>query len=210
MISPLLFLMYINDLPNASKFRSALFADDTYLCLSDTDINNLQIRVHAELQNINFWQRENKLSLNYNKTNFTLINKHPHKTVEYDFILKQCKQLSRIDSVKYFGVHLDIKLNWYPHKKHISLQLERCSGLFYCIRNLVPNHILLTLYYSLVHHRIQYGIILWGSTFKSVLRELEVRINNIVWTTTGRRKLDHVTPLIKQPKLLKLNDIYQF
>ena len=130
MISPLLFLMYINDLPNASKFQSALFADDTYLCLSDTDINNLQIRVHAELQNINFWQRENKLSLNYNKTNFTLINKHPHKTVEYDFTLKRCKQLSRIDSVKYFGVHLDIKLNWYPHKKIFHCNLSDVRDCF--------------------------------------------------------------------------------
>ena len=73
-LGPLLFLMYINDLPQASKFQTTLFADDTYLCLSDTNINNLQIRVNAELQNTNFWFRKSKLSLNYIKTNFMRIN----------------------------------------------------------------------------------------------------------------------------------------
>ena len=77
-LGPLLFLMYTNDLPQASKFQTTLFADDTYLCLSETSINNLQIGVDAELQNINFWLRKNKLSLNHNKTNFMLVNEHRH------------------------------------------------------------------------------------------------------------------------------------
>ena len=209
-LGPLLFLMYINDLPQASKFKTTLFADDTYLCLSDTNLNNLQIRVNAELQNINFWLRKNTLSLNYNKTNFMLINKHPHKTVECDFNLSiNDLGLSRTDSVKYLGVYLDDNLNWTPHVKHLSLLLARYSGLFYRIRNLVLKYILLMLFYSVVYSRVQHGIILWGSTFKPVLRELEVRLNNIVRTITGSRKFDHVTPLFKQLKLLKLHDIYQ-
>ena len=140
-----------------------------------------------------------------------LINKHPYKTVECDFTLSiNDAVLSRTDSVKYLGVYLDDKLNWIPHIKHLSLQLARCSRLFYRIRNLVPNHILLMLCYSLVRSRIQYGIILWGSTsFKLVLRELKVRLNNIVRTITGSRKFDHVTPLFKELKLLKLHDIHQ-
>ena len=64
-------------------------------------------------------------------------------------------------------------------------------------------------YYSLVYSRIQYGIILWGSTCKSVLRELKVGLNDIVRTITGSRKFDHFLPLFKQLKLLKSHDIYQ-
>ena len=65
------------------------------------------------------------------------------------------------------------------------------------------------LYYSLVYSRIQHGIILWGSTFKSVQRELERKLNNIVRTITGSWKFEHVSPLFKQLKLLKLHDIYK-
>ena len=84
-----------------------------------------------------------------------LISKHPHKTVERDFTLSiNDAVLSRMDRVKYLGVYLDDKLNWTPHIKHLSLKLARYSGLFCRIRNLVSNHILLMLYYSLVYSRI--------------------------------------------------------
>ena len=82
-----LFLMYINDLPRASKFRTNLFADDACLCLSDPDMCSLQNRVNTEPKNVDAWLRSNKLSVNYSKTNFMLIKKHPHKKVEYDFRL---------------------------------------------------------------------------------------------------------------------------
>ena len=61
----------------------------------------------------------------------------------------------------------------------------------------------------MVHSRVQYEIILWGSTFHSTLRELEVRLNDIVRTMTGRRKFDHVSPLYKNLSLLKLQIIYK-
>ena len=81
-----------------------------------------------------------------------LINRHPHKTVECDFNLSiNDAGLNRTNSVTHLGVYLIDKLNWTPHIKHLSLQLARYSGLFYRIRNLVPNHNLLKLYYSLVY-----------------------------------------------------------
>ena len=95
-----------------------------------------------------------------------LINKHPYITIECDFILSiNDAVLSRTDSIKYGGAYLDDKPNWTPHIKHLSLQLAQYSELFYPIRNLIPNHILLMLYYSLVYSRIQYEIILWRSSF---------------------------------------------
>ena len=81
--------------------------------------------------------------------------------------------------------------------------------MFYRLRKLVPPYILRTLHCFVVHSREQYGIILWGSTFHSTLRELEVRLNDIVRTMTGRRKFDHVSPPYKNLSLLKFQDIYK-
>ena len=51
-LGPLFFLMYINDIPNSSEFDTTLFADDTYLTLSDSNLENLEKRVNKELQNV--------------------------------------------------------------------------------------------------------------------------------------------------------------
>ena len=56
---PLLFLLYVNDLPSSSNFKTTLFADDNLLQLSDCNIKKLEKRVNNELNKINVWLRNN-------------------------------------------------------------------------------------------------------------------------------------------------------
>ena len=64
-LGPLLFLIYINDLPLASNLLTKLFADDTCLAFSAANISDLQITINLELKKIQNWLTGNKLSLNY-------------------------------------------------------------------------------------------------------------------------------------------------
>ena len=75
-LGPLLFLFYINDLPNASNFETTLFADDTNLHLSHININSLQSRVQQEMMKVSKWMISNKLTLNYKKSCYMLISKN--------------------------------------------------------------------------------------------------------------------------------------
>ena len=77
-LGPLLFMLYVNDLPQVSEFSTTLFVDDTYLALSDKSSASLETKVNTQLQNIDIWLRRNKLSLNYSKTTNLLCNKHPY------------------------------------------------------------------------------------------------------------------------------------
>ena len=72
-LEPLLFSIYINDLPKASKFETRLFADDTTLFLSNDNLKTLNKNVNYELLNIEVWLNANKLSLNYSRTKYQLI-----------------------------------------------------------------------------------------------------------------------------------------
>ena len=54
-LSPLLFLLYINDLPFVSQMNTNFYADDTYLIMSDLNLTSLQNRINIELKNIDFF-----------------------------------------------------------------------------------------------------------------------------------------------------------
>ena len=75
----LLFLLYTNDLPSATKFKVNLFADDTNLTMSGNKAKQLESDINNELINIDNWMRENKLSINFSKTEYTLISKKKKK-----------------------------------------------------------------------------------------------------------------------------------
>ena len=63
-LGPLLFILYINDLPLASEFSTTLFADDAYLILSHNNLLEPEKKVNIHMHHINNWMCQNKLSLN--------------------------------------------------------------------------------------------------------------------------------------------------
>ena len=73
-LGPLLFLLYINDLPNClSNYQSRMYADDTHLTYAGFSADNIQPCLLDHLVNISNWLIANKLTLNMTKTKFILI-----------------------------------------------------------------------------------------------------------------------------------------
>ena len=68
-LGPILFLLYVNDLPNVSNFKTTLFADDANLNMSHSSIQTLQLLVNQEIIKVDEWLKNNKLTLNYKKSN---------------------------------------------------------------------------------------------------------------------------------------------
>ena len=63
-LGPLLFLIYINDLPQNCNLNVLLFADNTNI----TSIGNSRAEISLELAKINNWLKSNKLVLNLERT----------------------------------------------------------------------------------------------------------------------------------------------
>ena len=75
-LGPLLFLLYINDLPNISKILNFyLFADDTNIYYESKSLNEIEKTVNKELDKLYLWLNVNRLSLNLDKTNYIIF--HP-------------------------------------------------------------------------------------------------------------------------------------
>ena len=113
-LGSLLFLLCINDLPQALKlFDPIMFADDTNLFYSGKDIHSLFNTVNNDLSNISHWFNSSKSSLNADKTKFTLF----HKVRQRDNILLvftklkiNNKLIKRVDHIKFLGVLFDENL----------------------------------------------------------------------------------------------------
>ena len=71
-LGPLIFLLYINDLPIATNFSASLFADDTTLSKSSNNLTELIMNCNDELDKAAKWFQANKLSLNIDKTNYMI------------------------------------------------------------------------------------------------------------------------------------------
>ena len=79
-LGPLLFFIYVNDLPNASKLlRFYLFADDTSIYFDSDSLSTLQKIVNRELKEVRKWLEANRLALNISKTNYVIFHS-PAKT----------------------------------------------------------------------------------------------------------------------------------
>lgn len=70
-LGPLLFLIYINNLPRTiNSFANSIFDDDTSFIISNTDLQEFKHNINVVLQETNNWFLSNLLTLNYNKTHF--------------------------------------------------------------------------------------------------------------------------------------------
>ena len=172
-LGPLLFLIYVNDLPNVSKkFKLYLFADDTNIyCDCDTPANFAQM-ANKELKYVRRWLDVNKRSLNISKTNYIIFHATAMKIPTDVSIKFGRKLLTKAKYVKFLGLLLDENLSWKFHLSELSKKLARTCGIFFKIRCLLSTSTLILLYNTLFLPFLQYGIIVWGQTFASYLEPL--------------------------------------
>ena len=111
-LGPLLFLIYINDLPHATIFFSVLFADDANMFDSSKDINGLITNINTELGKVCKWLYANKLSINVSKTHFMAWSPRKAKLEDLGPITLNGQEIDRVTETKILGIILDESLSW--------------------------------------------------------------------------------------------------
>ncbi len=208
-LGPLLFLIYINDLPIVSKkLKFYLFADDTNIYCEDKYLPNLIKTVNKELKLVMKWLNANKLSLNIEKTNYILFHSSSID-IPSDIIIKIGKKhIKRVKFIKFLGVLLDENINWKNHLNELSKKLARLCGMFFKIRSFVPLDTLICLYNALFLSFLQYGITVWGSTCTTYIDPIFKLQKKVVRAISFEPYNSHSSPIFKDLKILKLSDIF--
>ncbi len=188
-LGPLLFLIYINDLPGCSKLCAYLFADDTPLLAKNANLNKLFSDVNEEFRKVVYYFRAHRVVLHPDKTTFMLfstanadtvnnkiyIDNNNYAEAHYNPDLKSAiRCVNNLDAakVKFLGVLIDPNLNFCFHIKAISAKLS--SALFHlrAVKSMLLQKALTALYYSLYHSHLIYAVRIWSSTAPSIIKEL--------------------------------------
>ena len=210
-LGPLLFLIYINDLPNVSSMLSFfLFADDTNIYFEAVDLNTLTQTINKELSKVKSWLDCNKLALNIDKTNFVLFHS-PRKIIPDQINIKfGYKKVSRAKYVKFLGVLLDEHLSWKYHITELHKKLSKTSGIFFKIRHYIPLQPLISLYHSLFSSFLNYGITAWGLTYDTYLKPLFLLQKKILRCISFQNFAAPSAPIFHSLRILKLEDMIHF
>ena len=210
-LGPLLFLIYINDIISCSSLlKFLLFADDTSIICCNKDISVLVNTINDELTKLASWFCANKLSLNISKSSYIIFGRKSIPNSTLLDISINTTPLSRVKNIKFLGVVVDEHLNWGDHIKYISLKIARGVGVIGKCRNTLPKSVLLNLYYSLVYSYINYCCIIWGNASAAVLKPLQVLQNKAARHILLKPNRTTTSPLFKQLKLLKIQDLASF
>ena len=209
-LGPLLFLIYINDLPNASKkLTFYLFADDTNIYYESKDLFNLIKIVNKELRLVRKWLDANKLSLNIDKTNYIIFHSSSVNVPSRSDIKIGKKHIKRVKFVKFLDLLLDEHLSWKYHLSELSKKLARTCGMFFKIRNLLPLDVLFCLYNALFLPFLQYGLIVWGQTYASYIDPIFKLQKRAVRAISFQPRMSPSLPIFNDFKLLKLSEIFE-
>lgn len=181
-ISPTLFLVYINDLCQIQLNEGKIytFADDTALFFRGNTWEETFSNAQMGFDRVNEWMKGNLLSLNVAKTkyipfairanqlppqNCTIIAHTCSKLLPT--VPCTCTSLERTNTIKYLGVTLDQTLTFKPHIDLLTARLRKLIYVFKTIRNITTRVIIKNIYYALCHSLIEYCITSWGGAAKT-------------------------------------------
>ena len=202
-LGPLLFLIYINDLPQNCNLNVLLFADDTNI----TSIGNSRAEISLELAKINNWLKSNKLVLNLEKTILMKMLVAGSKIDSSEYLFDD--QVVQTHSMcKYLGVRIDAKLSFISHIERVKKKLSKQCGIVFKMRHFVPRLQLISYYSSNVIPIIQYGVLVYGCCSYSSLLPLFMLQKKVLKFISFRRQSDSCSDLFLKHGFLSVYELH--
>lgn len=172
-LGPVLFIIYINDLPNISSLANfVFFADDANIIVTGNDLSEIKRKIDNLLIALDTWVRSNGLKLNVKKTKFMVFsNKNLSNVDDLKFSLDGIT-IEQSVCERFLGVIMDSKLTWTKHISTLASKVSRNGGLIYKLKGIVPQSVLMTLYNSFIQSHLNYCSNVWGLGSKSSVEKI--------------------------------------
>jgi hypothetical protein len=193
-LGPLLFIIYVNDLPDIlDKLEATIFADDTTLVSYAKDIDTLETTANQELKTVASWFKKNKLTFNAKKTYYLVFSHEQcHKLRKMNIEING-NQIEQKDKIKHLGVIFHEHLRWHGHINHVLSKILKYLPVFGYIRQFVTRKTLMTIYNSFIYPHLIYCSLVWGNRIQNegvidrlLIFQKKKKSNHDVCTTAPR------------------------
>ena len=212
-LGPILFLIFINDLPQATLLLTLLFADDTTFQVSGPDLGELITLLNLELAKAQSWFESNSLTLNAKKTKLMIYSPKPLSQITLPPVkigqttLEWIGRGQKIESIRFLGIWLDPDFSFTSHTTILQSKLSSAIFAIGSCQGNSPIRIRRQVYSSLFESLIRFGACIFGSAKLSTLNELYLLQKKALRRITGSHYNAHTTPLFKNLSILKIFDL---
>lgn len=209
-LGPLLFLLFINDLPNVLTATDCiLYADDTTIFTYANNVDELQRNINVDLHNISSWCRMNMLRINPSKTVFIVFHSFPTVLSKSISVRLDDNLIPMSDSTTFLGVVLDRHMKFNLHAQSLIRKITFGIRAIIKTRSYFQPHIIHSLYHAHIHSHLSYCISAWGNTYLTHLNQLQRLQNQALRLMTFSHFLTNATPLYQNLNIHPLYHLFQ-
>jgi hypothetical protein len=195
-LGPILFLLFINDLPDGILSNVRLFADD---CVLYRNIYSHQdcIELQNDLMKLGIWEQNWLMKFNVSKCHSMRISRHRlDKQITHRYTLHG-QTLDEVNETKYLGVTITNKLDWTPHIQNITTKATKTLGLLRRNLSLAPRETKVNAYQTLVRPQLEYASPIWNPHTQVNTRKIEmVQRTAARWTCRRWHNTSHVGEML--------------
>ena len=212
-LGPLLFLIYINDLPNCLEHsKPRMYADNTHLTFASNNVEDMNLYLNQDLAKVNEWLVANKLTLNQSKTEFMLIGSRQRLStfISAPSLAIEGVPIKQVPLTKSLGVHIDEHLTWSEHIHKLTKKIASGIGALKRVRPFVPATTLRYIYNSLIQPHFDNCSVVWSNFNKTLADKLQKLQNRAARVLTFSSYDTSADPLIRQLGWNKLDNQRKF
>jgi len=168
-LGPLLFLIYVNDLPKTINDKTVpiLFADDTSIIVKSPNLKDFQTNMVTAFNCVNKCFKVNVLSINVDETHYILFKTKNKPTLDIKIVCVD-NLITTLPNIKFLGIYICDSINWSCHIEYIIPKLGSACYIMRSIKPFMSLCTLKTVYYSYFNAIINYGLLFWGNSPHSI------------------------------------------
>ena len=195
-LGPILFLVYINDLPDEVRSQVRLFADDTALYLtmeSEDDSSALQ----NDLDILSAWESRWDMEFNPSKCQVVHVTGSKGPVNKTNYVLHG-QVLESVTSARYLGVDISSNISWKTHVDRITGNANRTLGFIRRNIKTKMSKVRERAYNSLVRPQLEYASAVWDPHNKKYISQIEqIQRRAARWTVGNFDRHASVTRIVQ-------------